>query len=177
MIEAGDPPAAAIWTTPSATSSASTITISAPRSVASSRYSRIRRFPSGGSASPRGVSTTTARSGARRTAAVAAARRRARGVATKPSTRTSTRSLTVCGRRPRPIPSSWASTRPATNRSASSRSAVRFDSVKNRSRAIAGPVLRVDVAVAHPLAQGEGAHVHAARPRRQRRAPRPGCVR
>ncbi len=35
-----------------------------------------------------------------------------------------------------PIPSSWASTRPATNRRLSSRRAVRFDSVKNRSSAI-----------------------------------------
>ena len=56
-------------------------------------------------------------------------------------------------------PSSWSSTRRATRRRASSRSAVRFASVKNRSRATWRAVRRVDVAVAHPLAERVRAHV------------------
>ena len=57
------------------------------------------------------------------------------------------------------VSSSWSSTRRATSRSESSRSAVRFDSVKNFSSATCGPLGWIDVAVLHPLAQGVGAHV------------------
>ena len=150
--------ARATWTTPSARSVASSVMISAPRSVASSRYSRMRRAGSDAVAALAGVSTYRARSGARRTAAVAAARRSARGVAGDVSIRTRTRSLTVPFVAV-PLPSSCASTRPATNRSASSRRAVRFDSVKKRSSAILARSSRVDVAVAHPLAKRVRAHV------------------
>ena len=145
---------------PSATSAASIVTISAPRSVASSRYSRSRRFALRRRA---GVGRRLdddreqrRAQDARRSPPPGAAR--AASPATS-STRTRTRSVTGWRSRAVPIPSSCASTRPATNRRASSRSAVRLDSVKNRSSAIRARSSRIDVAVAHPLAQRERAHV------------------
>ena len=56
-------------------------------------------------------------------------------------------------------PASCPSTRRAVKRSERSRSAVRLASVKNRSSATCGALRRVDVAVAHPLAEGVRAHV------------------
>ena len=134
--------ARAIRTIPSARSDASTVRISAPE------VGRVVEVL----ADPPDLSRTSTphRPASRRRApaAVRAGRPRWRPPGAAPaaspatrSTRTSTRSLTLWTGRAVPIPSSWASTRPATKRSASSRSAVRFDSVKNRSSAIRGSLL------------------------------------
>ena len=74
----------------------------------------------------------TARAAPRRSRRPVAGRAACAGASSR---RTRTRSLTLWIVRVGPAPSSCASTRPATNRSESSRRAVRFDSVKKRSRA------------------------------------------
>ena len=136
----------------------------APRSVPPPRRGRPRRrAPPGGRGSDRRTPSRgrasrrpppPARRGARRQAP---ARRTARPDADEPSTRTRTRWVTRA-RPGAPDVSSCPSTRRATRRSESSRSAVRFASVKNFS-SDRHALWRVNVALLHALAERVRAHV------------------
>ncbi len=146
-------------TIPSTRSDASTFRTSAPRSTASSRCSRRRRTCSDDAPAAPGVSTTTASSGARSTAAAAAARRmrsgRRRGVVDEDQH--------ALGhglgddRRADPLELGVHATRHEAQAELAQRRQVRLrEEPLERDRR---PLGRVDVAVAHPLAERERAHV------------------
>ena len=145
------------WTTPSAASFASIRTTSAPRSVASSRYSRMRRFSSDGAAARRcGLDPQRdewrAQDGRRRRRATERSRCRRRRVhqdedafAQRPGRRTDALELRVdpAGDEPQ--------------RQLAQRGQVRLgeEAIERDTR----PIRRVDVAMAHPLAERVRAHV------------------
>ena len=133
--------------------------ISAPRSVASSRYSRSRRFRSVDDADSAGVSTTTASSGARRMAAVAAARRRARGVAGDASTSDED---ALADRLSQPRGPDVLELRIHASGDEAEGQLAQRGQVRLGEEAVEGDpraLLGVDVAVAHPLAERERTHV------------------
>ena len=133
---------------------------SAPRSTASSRCSRRRRSCSDDAPAAPGVSTTTAMSGARSTAAAAAARRMARGVAADLVDEDQHALGHRLGddRRADPLELGVHATRDEAQAELSQGREVRLrEEPVQRDRR---PLGRIDVAVAHPLAERERAHVH-----------------